>query len=445
MNKTFDRIVCITLERSKDRKADFIKDIPTDWPFREIEIVNGIDGEHCLAPNWWGGKSNGAWGCYRSHLREIERALNDSINSLLLFEDDAIFCEDFTKKCLTFLEHVPKDWGMIYLGGEHLRTKIKTPIKVNEHVYQAFNINRTHAFALNKPTMYDVYKHLHSNDWQRGHHIDHHLGRFHENHNNIYVPNEWLVGQRAVLSTVANRQKPKSFWVNADDLELDNKMKENPFIVVLGLHSSGSSLLAGVLYKLGCYLGKDENLIGYYGKNPKSGKCGYEDRKLMNLCESCIPFPSVDYAMEQGQRWTLLRKWIRQHQIEAVEEAKVPAAKYPQLCRFGPQLKNILPHGLQIICCNRPIEDSIKSIQKRCPNKNPEALAQHQRWLMEGRNNLLKTFSPEKILNVDYYELLEDPYKVIGKIAGFLPQVIDIEAIHEAVKIVNPDKCHIKS
>ena len=64
----------------------------------------------------------------------------------------------------------------------------------------------------------------------------------------------------------------------------------DPFALVLGLHSSGSSAMAGVVHHLGVHLGT--NMGGFYGNDPEKS-CGFEELELVRLCEEIIPFPSL--------------------------------------------------------------------------------------------------------------------------------------------------------
>ena len=170
--------------------------------------------------------------------RSAGHSLNSGARRILLFEDDAIFCDGFAEKVREFLDHVPDRWDMLYLGGQHLRERQGQPRRLNEFVYEPFNVNRTHAFAVELSGGFGeaLYKHLHNwDDWRPSHHIDHHLGRLHETRAyKVYCPGEWLVGQRQGRSNINGREFTNDrFWqpaVHPDAL---------PFVAILGLHSSG--------------------------------------------------------------------------------------------------------------------------------------------------------------------------------------------------------------
>ena len=156
----FDRVYVINLPRREERLKAFFRQVPADWPFRLPEQYIAIDGGLATPPDWWkGGK--GAWGCYRAHLRILEDCLSNEVNSVLILEDDAVFVEGFAKKVHEFWNHLPEDWAMVYLGGQHIQEHLRLPRKLNEWVYRPFNVNRCHCYGFRGRAMIErAYKHL---------------------------------------------------------------------------------------------------------------------------------------------------------------------------------------------------------------------------------------------------------------------------------------------
>ncbi|PHR99574.1 MAG: hypothetical protein COA78_24715, partial [Blastopirellula sp.] len=236
--KFFERAYCVNLKRRPDRWEAFNAGLPQDWPFATIEQVAAVDGKKCKHPKWWR-QGGGAWGCYRTHLRLIEQCLNDGVESVLLLEDDATFSDTFTADVKEYIAHVPSDWGMLYLGGQHLKAAKTKPKKINEWVYQPHNVNRTHAWALRGACLKRVYTFLSEMVEGNHHHIDHYLGRIHQQRKEkIYTPKRWLVGQAEGQSNINGREFKERFWPAAERLNVN--LEEQPLVVVLGLHSSGS-------------------------------------------------------------------------------------------------------------------------------------------------------------------------------------------------------------
>jgi hypothetical protein len=435
----FERIYVINLMRRPDRSEQFFQGLPPDWPFRKIEHTFAVDGVRVQPPPQW--KQGGpAWGCYRSHLRIIEDCLNYDIKSVLIFEDDAIFPKEFTKDVTTFLSEVPEDWEMLYLGGQHLYENKHPPKQISPNVFQPYNVNRTHAYALNGRMLEIVYKHLLRRDWMDGHHIDHHYGRLlQRRENKIYCPPQWLVGQREGKSDIACNTKQTQFWKGAETLNVNTE--DLPFVVVLGLHSSGSSCIAGILHHLGVHMGN--TFSGFYGNDPTQiGSCGFEAVHLVSICNRAIPFPHTERSWTRIRIQHELGNWIKSKQREALHKGTIAGCKYPTLCQMQDALVSILGDNLKLIDCSRPLEKSITSLQRRPDRKHPlEALEAHQRWLWKGKQELLLQYPNH--LKVDYDGLLQSPEVYLKKIIDYLGINPSSEQYQTALSHIQPSKCHV--
>lgn len=441
METFFERIYCVSLKRRQDRWDKFEQRInQSDWPFGDIRRFDAIDGKLCPPPQWWS-QGGGAWGCYRSHMQILETCLNEKVDSVLFLEDDALPVDGFREKVEDFIANVPADWGMLYLGGQHLFVNKNPPKKVNDKVYIPWNVNRTHAFALRGKMMKIAYRHLSRIDWNKGHHIDHHLGRLHQQRRHpIYCPDQWLIGQAEDKSNISGRETPDRFWKDAEKIAAIVP-EEELFVAVMGLHSSGSSCLAGCLYHLGLHLGN--NLGGFYGNDPNKS-CGFEASGLVRIGEGAVPFPSKEYKWKRGKIWAELKGWINDRRREAAQQQTVAAGKYPQLCRCGNQLRNICGDKLRVIAIDRPIDESIASMVKRVQGKYTERqIADHQRFLDQGKEQTLAELEPNQFIRVNYADLLADPAEQINRIVDFLEFEPLEGRFDKAVAYVDPSKRHI--
>ena len=209
----FDRVVVVNLHRRPDRLMAFMERAAAACPYiaQKVLVEYAIDGELCPPPDWWK-TTPGAWGCYRSHLRIIEDALQHGLESVLVFEDDATFVDGFREKAVAFLEALPGDWGQAYLGGQHLARAVE----VWPGILKGVNVNRTHAYALRGPAgMRAAYAWLCSSDrWRDRHHVDHQFGRLHREGQLVaYSPREWLCGQAAdETSDVSGKPVSARWW-----------------------------------------------------------------------------------------------------------------------------------------------------------------------------------------------------------------------------------------
>jgi GR25 family glycosyltransferase involved in LPS biosynthesis len=228
----FDHVVCLNLDRRPNRWDRFQANLfQADRRLAaSVARYRAVDGSKTGVPSWYPA-GPGAWGCIRSHVRIWEDALTQGWESVLVFEDDALFCEDFAQRATEFLDAVPDDWDMIYLGGQHLydhdweavrgRGRAMPPQMLDDRrlVLRCQNVNRTHAYAI-RPAMMQRAIELCALLPQDAHtltayHVDNRLGTIHAAHK-VYAPYRWLAGQRTADSDIAGRNplttRDACFW-----------------------------------------------------------------------------------------------------------------------------------------------------------------------------------------------------------------------------------------
>jgi hypothetical protein len=216
----FDRVYVINCAHRPDRLEETKRHLEetgmanNDW----VIYYPAIIGDWTTCPADWG-SGRGAWGCLRSHQRILEDVIHDrdergrmNCNNVLIMEDDVIFKDNPLERLNNFMEAVPEDWGQIYLGGQHRR-----PTKGTEdpNVIIGGSINRTHAYAVNQPTLTALYRHIsYATDYRDStKHIDHQLELAHQRGDwPVYCPREWIVGQRAGSSNISGKTLETKFW-----------------------------------------------------------------------------------------------------------------------------------------------------------------------------------------------------------------------------------------
>ena len=202
-NYDFDKAWVINLKRRKDRYDNFFANFDIDkvnekW---NLEVFYGVEEE----PPEWFKASKGAWGCYRSHLKLLKRFQRSKYNNVIIFEDDALLVKNFMERW--HVVNVPNDWDMLYLGGQPLK-----PLrKVNECIYRCDNVNRTHAYAINRKCVDFLIKHLSNTPFKDEFHVDSKYGEIHKDLNTyIIIPR--LIGQRSGVSDVNGKMQKERFW-----------------------------------------------------------------------------------------------------------------------------------------------------------------------------------------------------------------------------------------
>jgi hypothetical protein len=209
------------------------------------------------------------------------------------------------------------------------------------------------------------------------------------------------------------------------------------FVVVLGLHSSGSSCLAMVLHHLGVYMGDS------FAYRPTSG----EAVGIAAICENAMVRFGNRIAISQDQLVDQLEHWITSHKLEAVASGKIAGCKYPTLCIMGPYLNSICGGKLQVLHISRPIEESIESLSKRPDVLQEEIdmtqIETHQRWLAKEKFDFLNSLAPSQILEVEFAKFISDTRSEIERITEFLPISPSAGQIFNAYQSVDPNLKHI--
>jgi len=215
LREYFAEVWVINLKRRPDRLRQFWREIEkAQWPFRRPQVFSAIEGNKVGVPKFWQ-TGGGSYGCMRSHLTLLERAIQDDIGSILVLEDDAIFINDFGPAVVEFMAKVPDDWQCLMLGGQHVNS---TPFPVSPGIVRAGaggGIQRTHCYALRGA---EIMKALYRTWANAAVHCDWVMGpctaKF-----NTYAPEPFLVGQSQGSSDISGAQNPSKFWRAPTGLE----------------------------------------------------------------------------------------------------------------------------------------------------------------------------------------------------------------------------------
>jgi GR25 family glycosyltransferase involved in LPS biosynthesis len=215
----FDKVYVINCAHRPDRletvtehlKATGMADID------KVTFFPAVVGDWTGRPAGFGA-GNGAWGC----LQSIRRACEDfvhirderggmALDSILLLEDDVFFLDNALEDLNTFMPEVPGDWGQIYLGGQHRR---KVEPTSSPHVLRGISVNRTHAHAISRAAVQQLYAHIsYMPDYHSNKHVDHQLELAHQRKDwPVYCPVKWLCGQRAGTSNISGKTNPDQIW-----------------------------------------------------------------------------------------------------------------------------------------------------------------------------------------------------------------------------------------
>lgn len=217
----FDRIVVLSLKGNEHRAKRASDELVARNLSANAQVYNGVRGSLCPPPKWWfAGK--GAWGCMQSHLRIVQDAMMDEVESLLILEDDCIWQPSASRLAFDFFSQLPDKWGQIYFGGQHRgHTPPKKVKSVLPAILQGMSVHRTHCYALNKKYMPDFCNHIldaesyinANKNWKQCMHVDHQLENAHRKELwPVYMPSFWLAAQGENKSDISRREQPEKWW-----------------------------------------------------------------------------------------------------------------------------------------------------------------------------------------------------------------------------------------
>lgn len=121
-----------------------------------VQRFAAIDGETATIPTSWPG-SPGAYGCLASHLEVVREARRLGLPSILIFEDDVVFDEQFEQKFSDSIRDLPADWDMLFFGALHKDELIK----ISDNIGRITASNSTYAYVL-RDTVFDAFIELNS-------------------------------------------------------------------------------------------------------------------------------------------------------------------------------------------------------------------------------------------------------------------------------------------
>ena len=146
----FHKTLCINLDSRLDRWEEAHKEF-AKYGFK-VERVSGIEGSK-MNLDFPPEIKEGAVGCALSQLFALKLAKQYELDTFLLLEDDIEFDLNINEKFKDiYLNQVPNDWDMLYLGGQHYHGMNLQ--QVTENVFKCEYTLCAHSVAF-KHTVFD--------------------------------------------------------------------------------------------------------------------------------------------------------------------------------------------------------------------------------------------------------------------------------------------------
>jgi len=149
----FDKVYCVNLDRREDRFENFKKEVEK-YNLGEFERFSAYDGKTIDMSKYNTGLNPGELGLVLSNMEIIKNAKLNNLKNILIVEDDCKFTDEVLN-IETYFNLLPKNWDMLYMGGNHnTHMRIKPPDNINEKVIKLHSTYSTHFVGINS-TVFD--------------------------------------------------------------------------------------------------------------------------------------------------------------------------------------------------------------------------------------------------------------------------------------------------
>jgi len=185
----------------------------------------------------------------------------------------------------------------------------------------------------------------------------------------------------------------------------------------MGLFNSGSTVIAGVLHRLGVNIGAP-----FWGSF-------YEPLDLRNELIQWWNEPQIREVVKQENRVRLLKAWLQLHSNGG--DAPI-GAKHPLLCLCGNDLIKAWGKDIHFIWAYRPLDESIERLKIRRWYSNHDAEAM-QSILWHASNSFINEVEH---LKVEYSEMCGHKHREINRIVEYLGLEPSHAQLEEAVEFI---------
>jgi glycosyltransferase involved in cell wall biosynthesis len=226
---------------------------------------------------------------------------------------------------------------------------------------------------------------------------------------------------------------------------VDDTDSRNAGLIVLGMHRSGTSALAGALRLCGAWLGEDSELTFASSENPKGF---WERRDVRTICDSLLHAAGADWwkvaAFEENaiphaaiaEQRRAFRRVVAELELHGVW-----AIKEPRLCLLFQVLRPLVPEAVCIHVVRNPL-DVAQSLRARNGFGVAEGLALWEMYNVKA----LQASSEMPRLIVAYERLVAKPEETLSAVLRNLASLgitgLAMPATHELEQFITPSLRH---
>lgn len=201
-------------------------------------------------------------------------------------------------------------------------------------------------------------------------------------------------------------------------------------VAVLGPFSGGTSVVAGLLHRLGIPMG------GAFETPDATNATGnVEAQQLARHCRTFFQEPWLTEQVSFENRRQLLKLWAANHTEHFRSHHRMTGAKHPSLCLMGKEITEAWHHPY-LIAVERDYDEVVNSLMRRNWGWPLEACLLITQQLIRSRAVFLaSTDCP--VIRIAYHEVLKHPSAVITKLCEFLDHEPTSQGIETAKKLVH--------
>lgn len=151
MFEQFDKIYCINLDRRPDR-WEKVSQTFKDVGINDVVRYSAVDGNELDLTNikYKPTLLKGELGILETHLKLLQEAKDAGLKEIVIMEDDVVFTDEVSKFDEYFNE-IPKDWDMIFVGGNHIYGN--TPNVITDRVLKVNGTVAIHCIIIRESVM----------------------------------------------------------------------------------------------------------------------------------------------------------------------------------------------------------------------------------------------------------------------------------------------------